>query len=578
MDIKRLEILLVSNDEENVSTAANVFSSRINNQVWRASTNEEFNILFAARDYDIIIYFFIPDFNYQKAWEKARQSSTSNIIIKEQDFPCYSPADHKGCIITDVPGLTGLVDLFTGKISAPITEPQKGEVLLRNILEKIPNGIILLSRDWEIIFINSIAEEFLQRPFGTLTGKNIWEEFPGAREGITYKSYKKSMDTNEPLTIEDFSPILGRYIQSIVVPTPDGLIIYFHDLTRQKYVEQGLKESEDKFRILLDRITDGFIALDKDFKYIYANQKIGKIIKRDPATLIGKNVWEEFPDAVDSFTYKAFQTAMKEQRFISIVDYYQPLNLWQENYIYPSPDGLSVFIKDVSEQKKLERKLKEKERKQQLEIITTSMKAQEKERTFIGRELHDNVNQIVTATKLLLSLLRDNPSKHKEVIHPCINNLDKVINENRKLAHSLVTPDFSSGSFIEELSNLVLPMLESKGINTKVESRNFRENILNDVTKLAAYRIAQEQCTNIIKYAKAANVRILLQIAEKEFEMIISDDGSGMSTGDTGSGIGIKNMEGRLKVLNGRMEIKTAQGEGFHLKISVPIEADVVNS
>src|SRR5690606_16883552 len=107
-------------------------------------------------------------------------------------------------------------------------------------------------------------------------------------------------------------------------------------------------------------------------------------------------------------TYKAFHTAMNEQRFISNMDYYEPLDLWQENYIYPSPEGISVFVRDITERKKLEAQLLEQERTKQLELVASSLEAQEKERTYIGTELHDNVNQIIVATKVMLAHLKEN--------------------------------------------------------------------------------------------------------------------------------------------------------------------------
>ena len=189
-------------------------------------------------------------------------------------------------------------------------------------------------------------------------------------------------------------------------------------------------------------------------------------------------MWEEFPEAIDSYTYKAIHTAMKEQRFISNIDYYEPLDLWQENHIYPSPEGLSIFIKDISERKKFERELIEQERKQQLQLVATTLEAQERERTQIGRELHDNVNQIITATKLILSYLKEHPEKAEEMMPLCINNLDKVIQENRKLAHELVPPDFKEASFVRELSNLIQPMFNTKGIKTKLDTSEFDENLL----------------------------------------------------------------------------------------------------
>lgn len=117
---------------------------------------------------------------------------------------------------------------------------------------------------------------------------------------------------------------------------------------------QQLSVSEQNYRTLVERITDGFIALDKDWNYTYINKRAGEMIHRDPQTLIGRNVWEIFPDAVGSATYNAFMQAMQEQRYVNNVDYYEPLDLWQENFIYPSPEGISVFLRDISEKKRAE--------------------------------------------------------------------------------------------------------------------------------------------------------------------------------------------------------------------------------
>jgi PAS domain S-box-containing protein len=127
--------------------------------------------------------------------------------------------------------------------------------------------------------------------------------------------------------------------------------IQYFNTTLQEQINVKTAETLEIF----ERITDGFVALDKNFCYTYVNRKAGEITHRDPAALIGKNVWEEFPHAVESDTYKAFMTAWTEQRYVCNTDYYAPLDLWQENHIYPSPNGLSIFIRDVSGQKKSEK-------------------------------------------------------------------------------------------------------------------------------------------------------------------------------------------------------------------------------
>ncbi len=127
------------------------------------------------------------------------------------------------------------------------------------------------------------------------------------------------------------------------------------NLELQRIVHNKTSELSDLF----DRIGDAFISLDKNWNYTYANKQTGKLLHRDTTTLIGKNVWEEFPQAMGSATYQAFHRAMKEQRYIRQVDYFAPLNLWQENHIYPSPKGLNVLIRDISEQKRAEFRLVE---------------------------------------------------------------------------------------------------------------------------------------------------------------------------------------------------------------------------
>lgn len=110
---------------------------------------------------------------------------------------------------------------------------------------------------------------------------------------------------------------------------------------------------ESNYKLLLDRISDGFFSLDKDQRYTYANSRIGEMTKINPESLSGKYIWDVFPGAIGSETYKAIHKALEEQKYVCNVDYYPPLDLWQENHIYPSADGLSVFIRDISESKRL---------------------------------------------------------------------------------------------------------------------------------------------------------------------------------------------------------------------------------
>lgn len=157
-------------------------------------------------------------------------------------------------------------------------------------------------------------------------------------------------------------------ISPLLLDQKHFFIGFIRDITERKQIETKLKTFNDELSRkveektgelteIFERVTDGFIALDKNFCYTYMNKKAGRLTHREPASMIGKNVWEEFPDTVGSSTYKAFNKAMKEQQFVSNTDHYAPFDLWQENFIYPSPNGLSIFIRDITEKKKSEKEI-----------------------------------------------------------------------------------------------------------------------------------------------------------------------------------------------------------------------------
>lgn len=124
-----------------------------------------------------------------------------------------------------------------------------------------------------------------------------------------------------------------------------------------------LNASENNYRSVIERVSDAFMALDNKWVYTYVNEKAGEILARDPKSLIGKNIWKEFPLGVDQPFYHVYHRAMETQEYQYLEEYYPPFDKWLENHIYPSKDGLTVFFKDVTEIKQITLALKNKEEK-----------------------------------------------------------------------------------------------------------------------------------------------------------------------------------------------------------------------
>ena len=140
---------------------------------------------------------------------------------------------------------------------------------------------------------------------------------------------------------------------------------FIRDITEKKQLEKRLQkfneelssqvaDKTEELTDILDRITDGFIAVDNDFVYTYANQRILELSGKKLEELVGSTVWEIFPNVVGTDTHKAFERAMRTQTYTTTTDYFEELPLWLEYHIYPSRRGLSVFIRDISDRRRAE--------------------------------------------------------------------------------------------------------------------------------------------------------------------------------------------------------------------------------
>lgn len=117
-----------------------------------------------------------------------------------------------------------------------------------------------------------------------------------------------------------------------------------------------------QFVNIIEHINDGLVVLDKDWHYVYVNQKAAVMLQRQkPSDLIGKHIWTEYPEGVGQPFYLAYEKAMREQVSIVFEDHYEPWDLWFENRIYPSPDSLMILFTEITDRKRIERLLNERQ-------------------------------------------------------------------------------------------------------------------------------------------------------------------------------------------------------------------------
>ena len=355
--------------------------------------------------------------------------------------------------------------------------------------------------------------------------------------------------------------------------------------------EDDLKTAHERLSFHIENAPLGFIEWDNELYVLHWSRRTEEIFGWTEAEFISmKNdgyglVYEEDIAWVSKIAEQLISGEVERNSVVHRNYTKDGRVIWCEwfNSVLRDETGKVItilsLVQDITDRKKSEEDLRESlerlacaRRNEQLKIIDSTLQAQEKERNAIGMELHDNVNQILVATKLFLSIVRNDPGKNAEMIETCMDNLQNAIAENRKIAHELVTPDFEAEFLRNQIICLTDKMLKTAGIEVQFNCSNLQEDLLTDQHKLAVYRIAQEQCTNIIKYAKASLVDVSLSSIGGSFKMIIADNGIGMKNGKRTKGIGLKNIKARLSIFYGHAGIVTSEGKGFRLEITIPLE------
>ncbi|WP_411282146.1 ATP-binding protein [Gemmatimonas sp.] len=140
------------------------------------------------------------------------------------------------------------------------------------------------------------------------------------------------------------------------------------DITDRKLAEDAIRTSEGRTRTILESISDGFLALNADWRFTYINAAGERFLKRTPGDLIGKSLWDEFPGTAGSEFELLYRRVASRGVGESITAYYPHFNRWYDVSAYPAPDGLTVYFRDVSARKTIEERLRSSEERRRLAL------------------------------------------------------------------------------------------------------------------------------------------------------------------------------------------------------------------
>ncbi|HWK07613.1 MAG TPA: PAS domain S-box protein [Puia sp.] len=240
---------------------------------------------------------------------------------------------------------------------------------------------------------------------------------------------------------------------------------------------------------------------------------------------------------------------------------------------YKNQSAVLVLANDVTERIVLENELSEQRLSKQKQITEAVLVAQEKERTEIGKELHDNVNQILGASNLYINTAMTDEEMRQELLERSTQLLSNAINEIRKISKSLITPGLREIGLIESIEDIVDDLrLGAPDLRIELDVHDILEEEIEDRRKLTFFRIVQEQLNNIVKHARATSVIIRLTIEDDaDIVLTVTDNGVGFDISRHRKGVGITNIISRVELFNGTVDLQSRPGEGCMLSVRIPL-------
>jgi len=275
--------------------------------------------------------------------------------------------DEKGNIVSVAVSFTDITKRKMAEFAL-----QESEQRFRKLLEEINLVAVISDTQGKITFVNKFSLNLTGRTWEAVVGKDMFDVFvaEGQREKLKRTFFDAIAKGELPARYEyetvtkegqrhiiSFSNVFLRDAEGRIT----GVASIGEDVTEQRRAAQEIRESRRQVLDILESITDGFFALDNDWRFTYVNHKAAQLIGRRREELLFRNMWEAVPETVGTKFDEEYHRAVEEKTPVAFDVFYSPLGKWFEVHAYPFKNGLSVYVSDITERKKTEEALRESE-------------------------------------------------------------------------------------------------------------------------------------------------------------------------------------------------------------------------
>lgn len=479
---------------------------------------------------------------------------------------------------------------------SPINKDHQNEKLYRTLVENTPDVVTKWTQDLKLSYGNTAFEIAAGTTLAKSLGKSHEEIWPNTDVTLlTEKASRVLEDGNDQTLIIPFTTTGSEVFYDIKLCSDltingkvDSVIAIGRDITNLKISQDAFNEElRNKYKSLFNSIHQGFCIIEMiwddygnaaDYRFIEANpafQRQTGIVDYSEKTM------KEILPTHESHWFKIYGEIAKTQKSAHFELPASLINGWYEVEAFPIPELgeniVGILFNDITKRKKAEEilrqdELKELEKKQQKEILKATLITQNEERQRIAETLHNGLGQVLYGVKTNLERLKLNDpnaydsnvrvlSKSKELLGLCIQ-------ESRRISHELMPSILEDFGLKVSVTDICSQLKGKTNFNCTFSGLEIE---LDKYLQLAIYRIVQELALNIMKHANATHAAINVSVKGENVHVTVKDNGVGFDEiSKKAKGIGLKNIESKVKLLHGKIDITSVPKETV-IRIQFPL-------
>ncbi len=244
-------------------------------------------------------------------------------------------------------------EVITPEGTQHVVVAQMHDDLIRRALANIPKGSVnIFDNNLRYLFAAGRGWDELGIRPESLRGKTLEELYPQEIVDYIAPHYQQALKGQE-VTFDLLLRQRWYTVHAAPILDTEGsveaIVAVAQESSDRKQDEAALEKTNREILSIWESMTDAFFALDPQWCFTHINVQAERILQRRREDLIGKNVWSEFPDAIDDIFYTQYHLAVVQQKAVHFEAFYPALEVWVDVHAYPSSAGLAIYFHDITQ-------------------------------------------------------------------------------------------------------------------------------------------------------------------------------------------------------------------------------------